>query len=65
MTWFTKSVLSSIVIYHSTIFELPKWVIRRIDKIKQNFIWKGEDSENVSGGYCQVNWQTVYRRARA
>ncbi|KAM0906298.1 hypothetical protein ACQ4PT_016861 [Festuca glaucescens] len=34
-----RSVLSSMVTYYLTIFILPKWVLRRIDKIRRNFIW--------------------------
>jgi hypothetical protein len=46
-------------IYHLTVFPLAKWAIKQIDKIRRSFLWKGED--NVHGGHCLVNWQTVAR----
>jgi hypothetical protein len=32
-----KSVLTSIVTYHTTIYHLPKWLIKKIDKLRRNF----------------------------
>jgi hypothetical protein len=32
-----KSVLTSIVIYHATVFLLPKWLIKKIDKLRRIF----------------------------
>ena len=43
-----SSVLSSMPIYHLTIFPLVKWTKKQIDKIRHSFLWKGED--NVHGG---------------
>ena len=34
-----RSVLSSMVTYYLTISILPKWVLKRIDKIRRGFIW--------------------------
>jgi hypothetical protein len=45
-----KSVLTSVVTYHATVFDLPKWLIKKVDKLRRNFFWKGEDSEGNSGG---------------
>ncbi|KAF8772335.1 hypothetical protein HU200_005873 [Digitaria exilis] len=42
-----------------TVFCLSKWSIKRIDKIRRNFLWKG--SEEARGGYCLVNWRRVQR----
>jgi hypothetical protein len=50
-------VLSAIILYHMTVFQLSKWAIRRIYKIRHNFLWQGSD--NARGGHCLVNWQRV------
>jgi hypothetical protein len=42
---FIKSVLTSVVTYHATVFYLPKWLIKKVDKLRRDFFWKGEDSE--------------------
>ncbi|KAF8730242.1 hypothetical protein HU200_017220 [Digitaria exilis] len=42
-----------------TVFRLSKWAIKRIDKIRRNFLWKG--SEEARGGHCLVNWSRVQR----
>jgi hypothetical protein len=31
-----KSVLTSIVTYHATVFPLPKWLIKKIDKLRRH-----------------------------
>ena len=54
-----SSVLFSMPIYHLTIFPLAKWARKKIDKIRQSFLWKGED--NAHGGHYLVNWPTVSR----
>jgi hypothetical protein len=54
-----NSVLSSIVLYNMTVFTLSKWAIKKIDKIRRNFLWQG--SENARGGHCLVNWKRVQR----
>ncbi|KAG2576022.1 hypothetical protein PVAP13_6NG036500 [Panicum virgatum] len=46
-------------IYHLTILPLAKWARKKIDKIRQSFLWKGED--NAHGGHYLVNWPTVSR----
>ncbi|WVZ94829.1 LOW QUALITY PROTEIN: hypothetical protein U9M48_040673 [Paspalum notatum var. saurae] len=53
------SVLSTMPIYHLTVFPLAKWARKQIDKIRRSFLWKGED--NANGGHCLVNWPTVSR----
>lgn len=52
-------VLSSIPTYHLTVFAMKKWAIKRIDKIRRNFFWKGTDE--VSAGDCLVSWKKVKR----
>jgi hypothetical protein len=32
-----KSVLTSLVTYNATIFPLPKWLVKKIDKLRRNF----------------------------
>jgi hypothetical protein len=54
-----KSVLISLVTYHAMVFPLPKWLIKKIDKLRRNFFWKGEDVEGNKGGLCLVRWDMV------
>jgi hypothetical protein len=54
-------VLTSIVTYHTTIVALPKWLIKKIDKIRRNFLWKGEEGEGNKGGVYLVKWRMVCR----
>jgi hypothetical protein len=54
-----NSVLTSIVTYHVTVFALPKWLIKKIDTLRRNFLWKGEESEGNKGGICLVKWRMV------
>jgi hypothetical protein len=32
-----KFVLTSVVTYHATVFNLPKWLIKKINKFRRNF----------------------------
>ena len=54
-----NSVLSSIPVYHMTSFPLSKWAVRRIDRIRRNFLWKGAD--DARKGCCLVHWKKVSR----
>jgi hypothetical protein len=56
-----KSVLTPVVTYHATVFDLPKWLIKKIDKLRRNFFWKGEDTQGNKGSACLVKWDVVYR----
>jgi hypothetical protein len=49
-----KSVLTSVVTYHTTVFKLSKWLIKKINKLMRNFFWKGENGEGNKGGACLV-----------
>lgn len=51
------SVLSSIPIYYMSCFQLPRWVITRIDTIRSHFLWA--KSEGTVRGIHLLNWQTV------
>jgi hypothetical protein len=37
----------------------PKWLIKKIDKLRRNFFWKGEDVEGNKGGLCLVKWDII------
>jgi hypothetical protein len=54
-----KSVLTSQPIYHLAVFAVQKWLIRQIDKMRRNFLWKDEEPEKFSSGHCLVNWPTT------
>lgn len=50
------SVLSSIPIYFMSSFKLPKWVIKRLDRIRRDFLWGKNDGAR---GISLINWPTV------
>lgn len=52
-------VLSSIPTYFLTMFAPKKWMLKRINRIRRGFLWKG--SEEVNGGHCLVTWPKVQR----
>lgn len=56
-----KTVLTAMPTYFLTVFKLPKWAIKAIDRYRRSFFWKGKDPDNVRGGHCLVNWQTCLR----
>jgi hypothetical protein len=56
-----KTVLSSQPIYHMTVFPQLKWLIRRIDRMRRSFPWRGETPDKVYGGHSLVNWPTSCR----
>jgi hypothetical protein len=43
--------------YFLSVFDPPKWLIKKIDRIRRSFLWCGE--ENASGAKCLVNWKQV------
>jgi hypothetical protein len=47
-----KSVSTAVVTYQATVFNLLKWLIKMIDKLRRNFFWKGEDTQGNIGGIC-------------
>jgi hypothetical protein len=54
-----NSSLSSIPTYFLSVFAPKKWFIKRVNKIRRGFLWKG--SEDANGGHCLVNWKKVQR----
>jgi hypothetical protein len=52
-----NSVLTAVMTYFLSVFDPPKWLIKKIDRIRRSFLWCGE--ENASGGKCLVNWKIV------
>jgi hypothetical protein len=45
-----------------TALDLPKWVMKKIDKVRRNFLWKGH--EHARWGSCLVSWARVPRPLR-
>jgi hypothetical protein len=52
-------MMTSIPVYHLTVFALKKWAIKKIDKLRRAFLWKG--ASEVNGGHCLVKWAKVTR----
>ncbi|KAJ4765864.1 RNA-directed DNA polymerase (reverse transcriptase)-related family protein [Rhynchospora pubera] len=50
-----SSVLSSIPIYFMSVFQLPAWVIKAIDKVRRIFIWQGTTGK----GLPLLSWSRV------
>ena len=51
------STLSSLPIYFLSLFQIPKLVCARLEKIQRDFLWGGG---NLKRKPHLVNWNTVY-----
>jgi hypothetical protein len=51
-----SSVLTSTLTYILTSFILTPWAIKKIDKLRRSFLWKGD--KDAKGGHCLFNWKT-------
>ena len=52
-----KFVLSAMPTFQLLTIEMPKWLEKRLDKLRRAFLWSGSDK--ASGGKCLVRWHTV------
>ena len=53
-----ESVLSMILAYFLSLFQVPSGVIKELEKLIRNFLWKGA---NGDGGDHLVSWKVVGR----
>jgi hypothetical protein len=51
-----RVVLTAAPIYLLIAMDLPKWVLKAIDK-RRGLLWKGQ--EQAKGGHCLVSWERV------
>jgi hypothetical protein len=56
-----KTVLSAMPTHFLTIYKLPKWAERDIDRYRRSFLWHGDDPDKVKGGHCLVKWKVCTR----
>jgi len=43
-------------------YELPRWVIKRIDSLRRNFLWRG--GKEGSKGYHLISWERVCKKKK-
>jgi len=51
-----NSVLDSLPTYVMSLFPIPAKVVKKLDKLRRNFLWK---SNKEGKGYNLVNWKNV------
>ena len=42
-----------------TAFQEQKWLIKKIDRMRRSFFWRGETPDKVYGGHSIINWPTT------
>ena len=47
--------------WRSIAFPEQKWLIRKIDRLRRSFLWRGETPDKVYGGHSIINWPTTCR----
>lgn len=52
----TKFVLTATVTYHLAVIPLPKWALKKMNRMARGFIWNVDDAKNASRGRSLVNW---------
>lgn len=55
----TSLVLMALPIHFLSVFPLPVWALKMIDRRCRSFLWKG--GEDINGGHCLVPWARVCR----
>jgi hypothetical protein len=58
-----KVVLTSMPPYFLTVYKLPAWARKDIDRYR-SFLGRGDDPDNVKGGHCLVKWKSCTRPKR-
>jgi hypothetical protein len=58
-----KVVLTSMPPYFLTVYKLPAWARKDIDRYRC-FLGRGDDPDNVKGGHCLVKWKSCTRPKR-
>jgi hypothetical protein len=54
-----QSVLYAMPIYFLIVYSNSPWVSKGIDRYRRSFFWKEKAPNQISGGHCLVNWDTV------
>ena len=52
-----NSVITSTANYFLTVFPAEKWMIKKFDKMRRNFLWAPD--EEAKGGKCLVGWKKI------
>jgi hypothetical protein len=52
-----NSVVTATATYFLTIFPAEKWMIKKFDRLRRNFLWNPDDE--ARGGKCLVNWKRI------
>jgi hypothetical protein len=56
-----KSVLSAMPTHFLTIYKLPKWAEKEIDRYRHSFLWRGDHPDKTKRGHCLVKWKLCTR----